>query len=53
MTEADWIKNNDPTPMLRFLLEQGLSERKARLLACACCRHIWRLLADERSRRAV
>jgi len=53
MTEREWLTSNDPMPMLRYLLEQGLSERKARLLACACCRHIWRLLPDERSRRAV
>jgi hypothetical protein len=30
-----------------------VNPRKARLLACACCRLIWRLLKDDRSRNAV
>jgi hypothetical protein len=38
--------------MLRFLQEQQTSERKLRLLACACCRQIWHLLPP-RSRQAV
>jgi len=43
----------NPEPMLRLLLEQQTSERKLRLLACACCRQVWDLLPDPLSRQAV
>jgi hypothetical protein len=32
---------------------RSASERKPRLFACQCCLHIWNLLEDGRSRRAV
>jgi hypothetical protein len=53
MNEQDWLSCTDPTPMLRFLEESQVGERAARLLACACCRQIWTLLPDPRSRQAV
>ena len=53
MDETTWLTCVDPTPMLRFLLGRGISERKSRLLSCACCRRIWDLLPDPRSRAAV
>jgi hypothetical protein len=52
MTEAEWLACEDLAPMLDFLRGRA-SERKLRLFACACCRLVWRLLKDERSRRAV
>jgi hypothetical protein len=38
---------------LNFLDDCGVNERKLRLYGCACCRSIWRALADERCRRGV
>jgi hypothetical protein len=52
--QRDWLNATDPQAMLGFLRDSGrLTERKARLFAAACCRGIWPLLADERSREAV
>jgi hypothetical protein len=52
MTEVEWLGCGNPLQMLDFVRRKG-SERKLRLFACACCRRIWPLLEDERSRRAV
>jgi hypothetical protein len=52
MTEAEWLACADPTPMLEFLRDR-VSARKMRLFAVACCRRMWHLLADERSRKAI
>jgi hypothetical protein len=54
MTEEQWMTAADPKPMLQFLRSKGeTSGRKFRLFAVGCCRHIWHLLEDEKSRRAV
>lgn len=67
MTEQEWLASDDPAAMLRVVLHGEVtwkagtpkpvvskaSDRKLRLFACACCRQVWHLLTDERSRRAV
>src|SRR5262249_27551511 len=52
MDVAEWPDCQDPTRMLR-LVRARASKRKFRLFACACCRRIWHLMTDERSRTAV
>jgi hypothetical protein len=51
-TETEWLNGTHPQPMLKILHHRA-SERKRRLFAAACCRRVWRLLGDERSRLAV
>jgi len=52
MTEQEWLAGTAPGIMVNFLRDRG-SERKLRLFACACCRLVWNLLTDWRSRHAV
>jgi hypothetical protein len=52
MTEADWMACANPTDMI-VCMRGKASRRKQMLYLIACCRRIWPLLADERSRRAI
>jgi hypothetical protein len=52
MTEAEWLACANPTPMWWFI-EGAASERRLRLIACACCRRIWHLLTEERSKQCI
>jgi hypothetical protein len=52
MSEAEWLACNELLPLL-IAASKHASERKVRLLACACCRRIWGLLGESSSRFAV
>lgn len=45
MSEADWLACTDPG-ILQFYLPPAASDRKLRLVACACCRRAWHLLGN-------
>lgn len=52
--ETLWLRSNSPKDMLDLLTGKFTpSDRKLRLFSCACCRHDWRFLIDQRSQRAV
>ncbi len=61
MTEQEWMTSEDPAAMLaqgeasRSLGSSWphVSDRKLRLFAVVCCRQVWHLLTDPRSRKAV
>jgi len=54
MTEAEWMASDNAAGMLAWSgCGPRPSDRKLRLFACACCRSVWHLLADEQSRKAV
>jgi hypothetical protein len=52
VTEKEWFECTDPTPMLNWLRGK-VTARKSRLFALVCCRRMWHLLSDRRSRSAV
>jgi hypothetical protein len=52
MDEASWRACSDPLPMIEYLWGKA-SDRKARLLMCACCRQVWSELDDDQVRHAV
>jgi hypothetical protein len=52
VTEAEWLACAAPEQML-VLRRIKASKRKRRLFGCACCRRLWDLIPDERSRSAV
>jgi hypothetical protein len=52
MTEAEWLICTEPRRMLP-VVSSTISKRKLRLFACACCRRVWDVLPDARSRLAV
>jgi len=66
MMPEEWERYGDPKKMLEFLIFRAralrkqsirhtgcVGDRQARLFAAACCRQLWPVLTDERSRAGV
>jgi hypothetical protein len=52
MSDLQVPKSDDIDALLAWAVEVA-TEKQLRLFACACCRRIWQLVTDERSRKAV
>jgi hypothetical protein len=52
MTEREWMNCINPELMLTYVRGKA-SNRKLRLLACACCRCVWHLIPEGACRKAV
>jgi hypothetical protein len=55
VTESEWLAYDDADSLRVCLIRRfdDISDRKMHLFACACCRRVWHLLRDHRSRHAV
>jgi hypothetical protein len=58
MTEVEWLACQEPQDMLIFIKQhRGMrsqkKQRNQRLFSVACCRRIWPLIVNDRSRRCV
>jgi hypothetical protein len=59
--EAEWLACDDPCVLVQWVdglfpsqrRDARVTTRKLRLFACSCCRLVWDLLTDPRSRHAV
>lgn len=52
MNETWWLSCVDPLPMCQHVQQEDYG-RKHLLFSCACCRKVWPLMKDERSRQSV
>jgi hypothetical protein len=52
-TEAHWLTSLSPRELVYIAAENKVSRRKLYLFGCACCRRLWDVLTDPRSRSAV
>jgi hypothetical protein len=52
MIDAKWLSFTNPQAMIKALGRKA-SKRKRRLFGCACCRRIWDLIPDDRTRSAI
>lgn len=52
MTEAEWLDKPQPFALIEFFRSR-VSERRRRLLACACCRRVWDLLGQDSIRHSI
>jgi hypothetical protein len=52
MTETEWLALAHPVEVLASM-QRNWRARKYRLFSCACCRRVWKLIADRASRKAI